>query len=89
VVSNSQLAAQETIITNTRHYEALVKASEALSAVRTGIENKNASELIALDTKRALEFLEKFQEKLRTMNFRKYFFPLLYWKVNLHVVKLF
>jgi len=25
--------------------------------VRTGIENKNASELIALDTKRALEFL--------------------------------
>lgn len=53
---NKQLA-NDTVITNARHYEALVNASNALTEVKTGIENRNTTELVALDIKRALEYL--------------------------------
>ncbi|MBL0049588.1 MAG: tRNA uridine-5-carboxymethylaminomethyl(34) synthesis GTPase MnmE [Bacteroidetes bacterium] len=45
------------IITNLRHYEGLQKASNALDEVLIGIDNKITTELIALDLRRALEFL--------------------------------
>ncbi len=57
VTSSAKVGSQDTIITNLRHYEALVKASEALSLVKTGIENQNTGELVAFDIKRALEYL--------------------------------
>lgn len=55
--NHQQLAANEVIVTNVRHYEALIQANETLNEVKAGIENQNTGELIALDIKRALEFL--------------------------------
>ena len=46
-----------TVVTNMRHYEALVKANEALNEVKAGVNNQNTGELVALDIKRALEHL--------------------------------
>ncbi len=57
VSNNAKLSSSETVVTNARHYEALLKANKALDEVKSGIENQKTTELIALDVKRALEFL--------------------------------
>ena len=56
-LATSNLQPDTTVVTNTRHYEALIKANHALNEVKTGIENQNTGELVALDIKRALEYL--------------------------------
>ncbi len=45
------------IVTNLRHYEGLQKANDALEEVLQGLAAKITTELIALDLRRALEFL--------------------------------
>ena len=57
VFQSSIVNRQSSIVTNTRHYEALLKANEALNEVKVGIENQNTGDLVALDIKRALEYL--------------------------------
>lgn len=56
-LATANLHPDNTVVTNTRHYEALIKASEALHEVTTGVNNRQTSELVALDIKRALEHL--------------------------------
>jgi tRNA modification GTPase len=56
-VMSGNINTENTIITNLRHYDALVKANEALEEVKTGINLQNTGELTALDIKRALEYL--------------------------------
>lgn len=56
-LATANLHPDNTVVTNTRHYEALIKASEALHEVTTGVNNHQTSELVALDIKRALEHL--------------------------------
>lgn len=56
-LATSNLQPDSTVVTNARHYEALLKANEALNEVKTGIENQNTGDLVALDIKRALEYL--------------------------------
>ena len=56
-LATANLQPDTTVVTNTRHYEALIKANYALNEVKTGIENQNTGELVALDIKRALEYL--------------------------------
>jgi len=56
-LATANLHPDNTVVTNTRHYEALIKASEALHEVTAGVNNRQTSELVALDIKRALEHL--------------------------------
>lgn len=56
VAADSQMS-DNTIIANARHYEALIHANEALEEIRKGVENKASGDLIALDIKRALQYL--------------------------------
>lgn len=56
-LATANLHPDNTVVTNTRHYEALIKASEALHEVTTGVNNRQTSELVALDIKRALGHL--------------------------------
>lgn len=56
-LATANLHPDNTVVTNTRHYEALLKASEALHEVTAGVNNRQTSELVALDIKRALEHL--------------------------------
>lgn len=47
----------ETIVSNTRHYEALLKTAEALDKARLGLENGTTGDFIALDIRAAMRFL--------------------------------
>ncbi len=57
VLNNKSAGANNTIISNLRHYDALTKANIALDAVRTGIHTNLSGELIAQDLKEALNAL--------------------------------
>lgn len=45
------------IVTNLRHYEALVKANQSLSRAKEGLRQKLSGELVAFDLREALEHL--------------------------------
>jgi tRNA modification GTPase len=48
---------QSEIITNVRHYEALVKSSDALQKAKEGLQQKQSGELVAFDLREALDHL--------------------------------
>ena len=54
---NTQLATETSIISNMRHYEALLKATQSLSDVKNALQNHFTGELISFDLKRTLEHL--------------------------------
>jgi tRNA modification GTPase len=55
-VNTGALRNNETIVTNTRHYDSLLKALEEIQKVRFGMESGLSSDLIAIDIKDALYY---------------------------------
>ncbi|WP_395052785.1 tRNA uridine-5-carboxymethylaminomethyl(34) synthesis GTPase MnmE [Flavobacterium sp.] len=55
-VNTGALRNNETIITNTRHYDSLLKALEEISKVKYGIETNLPSDLMAIDIRQALYY---------------------------------
>jgi tRNA modification GTPase len=53
-VNTGALRNNETIVTNTRHYDSLLKALEEIQKVKFGLESNLSSDLMALDIKEAL-----------------------------------
>ena len=53
-VNTGALRNNETIVTNTRHYDSLLKALDEIQKVKYGLETNLSSDLIALDIKEAL-----------------------------------
>ena len=53
-VNTGALRNNETIVTNTRHYDSLLKALEEISKVKYGIQNNLPSDLLAIDIREAL-----------------------------------
>ncbi len=53
-VNTGALRNNETIVTNTRHYDSLLKALEEIQRVKHGLENDLSSDLMAIDIKEAL-----------------------------------
>jgi len=53
-VNTGALKNQETIVTNTRHYDALIKALEEIQKVQWGIAEGISSDLMAIDIRQAL-----------------------------------
>ncbi|WP_426091942.1 tRNA uridine-5-carboxymethylaminomethyl(34) synthesis GTPase MnmE [Flavobacterium sp. DSR3-2] len=53
-VNTGALRNNETIVTNTRHYDSLIKALEEIKKVKFGLETNLSSDLMALDIKEAL-----------------------------------
>lgn len=53
-VNTGALRNNETIITNSRHYDSLIKAFEAIQKVKFGIETDLSSDLMAIDIRDAL-----------------------------------
>ena len=47
----------DTIISNSRHYEALIKALKAIEEVNKGLKNNLSGDLLSVDIKRSVEFL--------------------------------
>ena len=53
-VNTGALRNNETIVTNTRHYDSLLKALEEITKVKYGLETNLSSDLMAIDIKEAL-----------------------------------
>ena len=65
VVDNPDLM-DNTIVTNSRHYEALTGADESLQAVLNGMDNGITSDFIAMDIRRALQHLGEITGEVST-----------------------
>jgi tRNA modification GTPase len=55
-VNTGALRNNETIVTNTRHYDSLLKALEEIQKVKYGLQTHLPSDLMAIDIKQALYF---------------------------------
>ena len=55
-VNTGALRNNETIVTNTRHYDSLLKALEEIQKVRFGLESGLPSDLMAIDIRQALYY---------------------------------
>jgi len=55
-VENEKIS-DNTIVSNTRHYEALLKTSQSLENIKNGFEQKIPSDLIAIDVRQAIYHL--------------------------------
>lgn len=55
-VNTGTLRNNETIVTNTRHYDSLLKALEEVQKVKYGIESNTSSDFIAIDIRQALYY---------------------------------
>lgn len=55
-VNTGALRNNETIVTNTRHYDSLLKALEEIQKVRFGLESGLSSDLMAIDIRQALHY---------------------------------
>lgn len=53
----SETIAEDTIVTNARHYEALQQVSDSLADIKNGLDNGLPGDLLALDIRRCLYYL--------------------------------
>lgn len=65
-VIDDNLAMDETIVSNTRHYDALHKAHEALDAVLNGLDTGITGDFIAMDIRRSLHHLGEITGEIST-----------------------
>lgn len=56
-VLQGNVQVENTIVTNARHYHALKELSQSLKDIKEGLDNKIATDLIALDIRRGLHYL--------------------------------
>ena len=54
---SGELNLQSTVVSNSRHYEALQKTNEALQAVLIGLDSSLTGDFLAMDIRRALSHL--------------------------------
>jgi tRNA modification GTPase len=65
-VLKERLNSNDVIITNIRHYEALLHVSESLDRVLTGLDNKIPGDLIAIDIRQAIHYLGEISGLITT-----------------------
>lgn len=56
----------KTLVSNTRHYEALIKTSQSLGNIQIGLDQKIPSDLIAIDVKQAIFHLGEITGEITT-----------------------
>jgi tRNA modification GTPase len=66
VVEKESFNSDSVIITNIRHYEALLKVSESLARIENGLENRIPEDLIAIDLRHAIHFLGEITGEITT-----------------------
>ena len=65
-VVDEKVGQSDTIVSNARHYEALQKTDESLTAVLHGLEIGITSDLVALDIRQALHYLGEITGEVTT-----------------------
>ncbi len=66
LVNTGALSNNQTIVSNSRHFEALNNALIEINNVQNGIDNKLSSDLIAIDIREALSYLGEITGKVTT-----------------------
>ena len=66
VVMKGSLSTDDVIITNIRHYEALLRVSESLGRVISGLEDQIPEDLIAIDIRQAIHYLGEISGEITT-----------------------
>jgi tRNA modification GTPase len=66
VIEKENFNSDDVIITNIRHYEALLKVSESLSRVENGLADRLPEDLIAIDLRHAIHFLGEITGEITT-----------------------
>ncbi len=66
VVEKERLNSDSVIITNLRHYEALLHVSESLERVITGLEENVTEDLLAIDIRQAIHYLGEITGEITT-----------------------
>jgi tRNA modification GTPase len=61
-----QIFSENVIISNIRHYEALLKVTESLERVLSGLENRIPEDLIAIDVRHAIHYLGEITGEITT-----------------------
>jgi tRNA modification GTPase len=65
-VEKERLNSDSVIITNLRHYEALLHVSESLDRVITGLEENIQEDLLAIDIRQAIHYLGEITGEITT-----------------------
>lgn len=66
MVNKGKLSANDTIVSNSRHFEALNKAFEALTQVRYGMDAELSTDLLAIDLREALHYMGEITGEVST-----------------------
>jgi tRNA modification GTPase len=66
VVESDKLFNESVIITNIRHYEALIKVSDSLRRVMDGLDSGIPDDLIAIDIRQAIHYLGEITGEITT-----------------------
>lgn len=73
-VLGGQVQTENTIVTNARHYHALVEASKSLQDIRNGLDNNLPGDLLALDIRRCLHYLGEITGQVSNEDMLDYIF---------------
>ena len=55
-----------TVVTNVRHYDSLVKTRESLLDILDGLDNEVTNDFVAMDIRRSLHFLGEITGEITT-----------------------
>jgi tRNA modification GTPase len=73
IISGS-VQAEDTIITNARHYHALKEVAQSLADIKKGMDEKIAGDLLALDIRRCLHYLGEITGEVTNEDMLDYIF---------------
>ena len=73
-VVQGNINTENTIITNTRHYEALKEVDRSLTDIKAGMDNKISGDLLALDIRRCLHYISEITGDITNENVLDYIF---------------
>ncbi len=73
-VVEGNINTENTIITNTRHYEALKEVDKSLTDIKAGLDNNIPGDLLALDIRRCLHYISEITGDVTNENVLDYIF---------------
>jgi len=73
-VVQGNINTENTIITNTRHYEALKEVDKSLTDIKAGLDNNITGDLLALDIRRCLHYISEITGDISNENVLDYIF---------------
>ncbi len=73
-VVHGNINSENTIITNTRHYEALQQVGKSLTDIKNGLNNQISGDLLALDIRRCLHYISEITGDISNEHVLDYIF---------------